>query len=96
MNPLYKLSQGAKEDLRRIYEYGFVNFGEQQADDYFNGFFETFEKLASEPLQYQSVDDIRVGYRRYTYRADTIYYRINSHQIEIMAILGSQDTDVWL
>ena len=35
----YKLSQEAKEDLQRIYEYGYLNFGEQQADDYFNGFF---------------------------------------------------------
>ena len=64
MNSSYKLSQEAKDDLQRIYEYGFLNFGEQQADNYFFGFFETFEKIASYPFHYQSVDDIRVGYKR--------------------------------
>jgi toxin ParE1/3/4 len=96
MNSSYKLSQEAKDDLQRIYEYGFLNFGEQQADDYFFGFFETFEKIASYPLHYQSVDNIRVGYKRCTYRCDTIYFRVNGQKIEIMAIIGGQDTDVWL
>ena len=45
----YKLSLNAKEDLRRIYTYGFVEFGELQADKYFEGFFQTFEKIASNP-----------------------------------------------
>jgi toxin ParE1/3/4 len=92
----YKLSQEAKEDLQRIYEYGYLNFGEQQADDYFNGFFETFDKIAAHPFQHQTVDNIRIGYRRYPYHTDTIYYRINNQQIEIMAILGGQDIDVWI
>jgi toxin ParE1/3/4 len=34
----YKLSLSAKEDLRRIYTYGYVEFGELQADKYFEGF----------------------------------------------------------
>lgn len=52
----YKLSLNAKEDLRRIYTYGFVEFGELQADKYFEGFFQTFERIASNPSAYQSVD----------------------------------------
>ena len=43
----YKLSLNAKEDLRRIYTFGFVEFGELQADKYFEGFFQTFERIAS-------------------------------------------------
>ena len=96
MNSPYKLSQEAKDDLQRIYEYVFLNFGEQQADNYFFGFFETFEKIASYPFHYQSVDDIRVGYKRCPYRSDTIYFRVNGQKVEIMAIIGGQDTDVWL
>ncbi|WP_240615620.1 type II toxin-antitoxin system RelE/ParE family toxin [Alteromonas facilis] len=49
----YKLSLNAKEDLKRIYAYGFVKFGEFQADKYFEGFLQTFEKIASNPTTYQ-------------------------------------------
>ena len=92
----YKLSLNAKEDLRRIYAYGFVEFGELQADKYFEGFFKTFEKIASNPSSYQSVDHIRPGYRRCTCGSDSIYYRFNGVEVEIMAILGGQDIDEWL
>lgn len=93
----YKLSSNAKEDLRRIYQYGFFEFGESQADEYFSGFFQTFEKIALNPLAYQSVDYIRPGYRRCIYRADTVYFRLQPDSvIEIMAILGGQDADTWL
>ena len=92
----YRLTEEAKEDLRRIYVYGYKEFGESLADEYFHSFFEAFIKIAKSPLIYQSVDNIRLGYRRCPHRSDVIYYRINQDTIEIMAIIGGQDTDVWL
>ena len=92
----YCLTEEAKEDLRRIYEYGYKEFGESLADEYFHSFFEAFIKIAESPLIYQSVDNIRLGYRSCPHRSDVIYYRINHDTIEIMAIIGGQDTDVWL
>ena len=92
----YQLSVNAKEDLKRIYTYGFSIFGEKQADEYYYGFFDTFELITSNPYQYQAVDHIRLGYHRCPYRADTIYYRINGSMIEIIAIVGGQDLDLWL
>nr|WP_136250943.1 type II toxin-antitoxin system RelE/ParE family toxin [Ningiella ruwaisensis] len=92
----YRLKEEAKEDLRRIYEYGCKEFGESQADEYFYSFFEAFAKIAESPLIYQSVDDIRRGYRRCPHRSDVVYYRINQDVVEIMAIIGGQDIDVWL
>jgi putative addiction module CopG family antidote len=38
----YKLSKEAKSDLKKIYRYGVVNFGEKQADKYFHAFFIRF------------------------------------------------------
>jgi toxin ParE1/3/4 len=38
-----RLSNLAKEDLRRIYYYGAEHFGQQQADHYFYAFFSMFE-----------------------------------------------------
>ena len=92
----YILSQNAKEDLQRIYSYGVEEFGETQADEYFWGFFETFQKIANNPLAYQSAEHIRLGYRRCVYRSDRIYFRFIDSDIEITAILGGQDTENWL
>ncbi len=92
----YKISSNAKDDLRRIYAYGCVNFGDAQADRYFYGFFETFERIAKNPVHYQAVDHVREGYFRCHYYSDSIYYRINDQAVEIMAILGGQDADEWV
>jgi toxin ParE1/3/4 len=89
----YKVNVEAKEDLRRIYNYGVLKFGIKQADKYFNTFFEHFEKIAQNPLSFQSVDFIRKGYRRCPCGSDSIYYKIENGVIEIMAIIGSQDFD---
>jgi toxin ParE1/3/4 len=92
----YLLSEEAKEDIERIYKYGFLTFGEQQADTYYLGFFDAFEKIAANPLHYESIDGIRFGYRKCSYGSDTIYYRIRNEHVEIMSILGGQDNDSWL
>lgn len=97
----YKLSTNAKEDLRRLYSYGLAHFGEAnvgavQADRYFYGFFETFERIAKHPHQFQQVDELRTGYFRCVHKSDTIYFRITNEAVEIMAILGGQDIDEWL
>lgn len=42
----YKLSKAAKEDLIRIHHYGVQRFGMQQADSYFNSFFDHFEMIS--------------------------------------------------
>ena len=92
----FKISLNAKEDLKRIYAYGYSEFGEAQADTYYNGFFDMFEKISTNPYLFQSVDHIRPGYRRCSYCSDNIYYRVNDTVVEIMAILGGQDIDSWL
>ena len=87
----YKLSNLAKEDLIRIHHYGVENFGETQADMYFESFFECFEIIAHRPFSFESVDYIKIGYRRCVCGADSIYYKLNNGIVEIMAIIGRQD-----
>jgi toxin ParE1/3/4 len=87
-----RISNAAKEDLRRIYVYGIEKFGEALADEYFYTFFSTFNKIVQNPFLYQSIDHIRPGYRRCPCGVDSIYYRMNGNTVEIMAVLGSQDT----
>jgi toxin ParE1/3/4 len=92
----YRLSENAKEDLRRIYRRGLREYGEAQADDYYNALFDRFEQIAEQPLLYPAVDDIREGYRRSVCGVDSIYYRIEGETVEIMAIIGRQDVEEWL
>ena len=89
----YKLSEDAEADLIRIHQRGVREHGEAQADKYYNAFFDRFEQLAEQPYLYQSVDYIREGYRRSVCGVDSIYYRIEDETVEIMNILGRQDTD---
>jgi toxin ParE1/3/4 len=92
----YGLAENAKEDLKRIYSRGLQEYGEGQADKYYNAFFDRFEQLAEQPLLSPAVDDIRAGYRRSVCGADNIYYRIDGETVEIMAVIGQQDIDTWL
>ena len=70
----YRLTENAKEDLKRIYRRGLHEYGEAQADKYYNAFFDRFEQIAEQPLLYPVVADIREGYRRSVCGADSIYY----------------------
>ncbi len=90
----YRLNLEAEKDVRRLYRFGIETFGLERADRYFDGLFERFDQLAEKPRLYRAVDDIRPGYRRSVYGAHSIYYRVNGDVIEIMRVLGREDTSV--
>lgn len=92
----YRLSKAAKNDLIRIHHYGVEKFGMAQADKYFESFFKYFDLIAERPFSFESVDYIKKGYRRCVCEVDSIYYKINKNQVEIMAIIGRQDLNTTL
>jgi toxin ParE1/3/4 len=87
----YYLNELAKEDLLRIYEYGIAKFGLSQADKYFNMMQDCFDKIASNPYLFPNAIRYREGYRYCVCGVDTIFYKINADEIEIMAIIGRQN-----
>jgi toxin ParE1/3/4 len=87
----YRLSNDAKDDLILIHRYGVKKFGIQQADKYFEMFFEYFNIIAKRPYSFESVEYIKEGYRRCVCGSDSIYYKINNETVDIMAIVGKQD-----
>lgn len=89
----YRLSKTAKEDLIRIHHYGVEKFGIEQADKYFDSFFKYFDLIAQRPYSFEAVDFIKEGYRRCVCGSDSIYFKINSNQIDIMAIIGRQEIE---
>lgn len=92
----FRISATAKDDLERIWLYGLENWGIEQADEYVHQLFGRFAEIAEHPNQYPSVNDIRDGYRRSVHGTDSIFYRLAGSDVEIMAIIGSQDLDTWL
>jgi toxin ParE1/3/4 len=89
----YRLTNEAKEDLLRIHEYGTFAFGIDQANKYLNEFFDCFELIARQPFAFESVDHIKIGYRRCVCGVDSIFYRVENNIVEIMTIVGRQDID---
>ncbi len=87
----YKLSNEAKNDLIRIHHFGVEKFGMTQADKYFDSFFKYFDIIAQRPFSFESVDYIKIGYRRCVCDSESVYYKINNDIVEIMAIVGRQD-----
>jgi toxin ParE1/3/4 len=49
----YKLSNVVKEDLIRLYHYGLERFGEEQAESYFNSFFDYFSLISQRPYSFE-------------------------------------------
>ena len=83
----YYLSSEAKEDLKRIYYYGVSKFGINQADSYFNMFYDCFEKIEGNPFLFPSADHIKIGYRYCVCGVDTIYYQISGDKrVEIIPL----------
>jgi toxin ParE1/3/4 len=87
----YKISEAAKIDLIGIHQYGVINFGEDQADKYYNAFFEQFDKIAEQPFLFPAVDYIRPGYRRCVLGVDSIYFLFKEGSVEIIRIIGRQN-----
>ncbi|MGB6034814.1 MAG: type II toxin-antitoxin system RelE/ParE family toxin [Cryomorphaceae bacterium] len=89
----YRLSNEASEDLIRIHHYGMQNFGEAQADRYLSELFKCFEEVAERPFAFSSVEYIKTGYRRAVCGSDSIYFTVNKHIVEVMAVVGRQDLE---
>jgi len=87
----YRLSKTAEMDLIQIYRYGVNQFGMAQADNYYNSLYDYFDIISQRPFSFESVDYIKLGYRRCVFGVHSIYFKINSNTVEVMAIVGRQD-----
>lgn len=87
----YKLSIDAEEDIIRIFEYGLGQFGVLQASKYYDMLYACFEKITSNPFMFPMVVNYKNTDRYCVCGVDTIYYKINGLDIEIITIIGRQD-----
>jgi len=90
--PEYSLNQVAKRDLKAIAKWGDENHSIEQSNEYRDLLKKRFDFIAENPLFYPAIDHIQKGYRRSVCGVHSIYYRINDETVEIMRIIGRQDS----
>ena len=87
---MYKLSNKAAEDFEQIYEYTYLNFGENKADLYTNEMDKCLLLLSNSPQIGRSLDKIKKGVYRHDHEYHAIFYVIESSGIFILRILHQQ------
>ncbi|GEM59039.1 plasmid stabilization protein [Flavobacterium columnare NBRC 100251 = ATCC 23463] len=90
----YDLSEQAKIDLLRIYEYGIGQFGLDQADKYFDMMHDCFNKIAKNPYLFPLASNIKSNYYKCVCGIDTIYYKVVTNGVIITTIVGRQDIEI--
>ncbi|MGH1355273.1 MAG: type II toxin-antitoxin system RelE/ParE family toxin [Thalassovita sp.] len=86
-----RITKVADQDLDDLYTEGFTTWVEVQADSYYDGLLERFERICEHPKMHPAVEDIRAGYRRSVYEKHAIYYVIDGDAVEIRAVVKYQD-----
>ena len=83
----FTLSTKSQVALKDIYKSTSRDFGDEQADVYLKGFYETFRTLSEHPGIGQDVSEYKLGLRRFRYRSHTILYLENDGIVLIYLVL---------
>lgn len=83
----YRLSDDAEHDLAELYRRGFWEFGERQADKFYNQLFDSLELLASFPQSGRSAEGIYPALRRVEFNPYVIFYLPREYGIYVLRLL---------
>jgi toxin ParE1/3/4 len=78
----------ARNDIKEIWHYTYINWGEKQADNYAHTIGQAINGMPENPEIGNNIDNIRKGYRLYHFKHHLIIYRISSTVIEVVRVLG--------
>ena len=85
----YRLTPDAQADVGAIYRYSYENFGERQAEIYYQGLEECFELLGNNPRLGREFNEVVQGLRRHEHERHVVYYEIDDIGVLILRILGA-------
>lgn len=72
----YKVSELAKRDMVKIWQYTSSNWSLGQANHYLSGLLSAFGLIADDPAHVgQSYEHVRPGYRKYHYGRHMVFYK---------------------
>lgn len=77
----------AEKDLKGIWLYSFENWGETQADKYYDELDEGFKTLCHNPEIGKDRGSIRKGYRSFQINRHVVYYKVTASTIHIIRVL---------
>jgi len=83
----YKLTPEAEKDLTEIYLYGFLNFGEAQAEAYFAELEDCFQLLSKTPLICRERSEFSPPVRIHHHGRHLVVYVIKSELVLIVRLL---------
>lgn len=83
----YRLSEAVEQDLREMYEFGFWEFGERQADKFYHRLFDRLELIANSPLLGKAADDIYPELRRFELTPYVVFYQVKEYGIYVLRLL---------
>ena len=86
--PRYELTDAADADLSNVYAFTFTEFGEHQADAYFESLEECLKRLADSPELGREIGFVRRNYRLFVHRRHSIYYTRAKSGILVIRVLG--------
>ena len=84
----YELTEAADRDLSDIYTFTYAEFGERQADAYFQSLEDCLRHLANNPQLGRDATFLRQGYRLFVHSRHSIYYKRTRSGIMVVRILG--------
>jgi toxin ParE1/3/4 len=84
----YELSEAADADLSNIYSFTFTEFGERQADAYFESLEDCLTRLAGNPRLGREIGCLREHYRLFVHQRHSIYYKPLKSGILVVRVLG--------
>ncbi len=83
----YRLSDEAEHDVAEMYRRGFWQFGERQADKFYNQLFDSLELLASFPQSGRSSNDIYPELRRVEFNPYVIFYLPRDYGVYVLRLM---------
>jgi toxin ParE1/3/4 len=83
----YTLSHKADNEVKEIFKYSYVTFGEDQAHLYIDGLERCFENLVNNPHLGRSCEAIRPGYFRFEYIGHIIFYSLEPDTVFISRVI---------
>ncbi len=91
------ISLAASNDLRKIYQYGSLNWGESRATNYLDNLKEQFWSLTNYPKIGIKRDDLFPCVRSLAVDSHVVFYRSQNQQLEVIRVLhGKQDPQLHL
>ena len=86
------ISPIARDDLKKIYLYGGINWGKSRATRYLSHLKEQLWSLTDHPEMGIKRNELRPAIRSLTVDSHVVFYRLRSQRIEVVRVLhGRQD-----